>query len=78
MQTLRKLGLNLIFSALSNAFFNFADLKSVFNATDRVGEYHVFNIGGNKYRIITSIHFNGQRLYILKVLTHKEYDSWKP
>lgn len=62
----------------SRAFFNFADLKSVFNATDRVGEYHVFNIGGNKYRIITSIHFNGQRLYILKVLTHKEYDSWKP
>lgn len=57
---------------------HFADLKSVFNATDRVGDYYVFDIGGNKYRMVTSIHFNRQLLFILKVLTDKEYDSWKP
>jgi mRNA interferase HigB len=53
-------------------------LKAVFNATDRVDKYYVFDIGGNKYRIIASIHFNTQRLYIREVCTHKEYDSWKP
>lgn len=58
---------------------NFADIKSAFNATDRVGDYYVFDIGGNKYRIITAIHFNErQKLYIRHVFTHKEYDSWKP
>ena len=62
----------------SRSFANFAVLKSIFNATDRVGDYHVFNIGGNKYRIIAAIHFNRQLLFIREVLTHKEYDAWKP
>ncbi|MEG0879952.1 MAG: type II toxin-antitoxin system HigB family toxin [Janthinobacterium sp.] len=62
----------------SRPFANFAVLKSTFNATDRVGDYYVFNIGGNKYRIIAAIHFNRQLLFIREVLTHKEYDAWKP
>jgi mRNA interferase HigB len=62
----------------SRRFDNFSELKAVFNATDRVDKYYVFDIGGNKYRIIASIHFNTQRLYIREVCTHKEYDSWKP
>ena len=62
----------------SRSFANFAVLKSIFNATDRVGDYYVFNIGGNKYRIIAAIHFNRQLLFIREVLTHKEYDAWKP
>ena len=39
----------------------------------------VFNIGGNKYRLITAIHFNRQKVYIRHVLTHEEYDrgAWK-
>ncbi|KHA76512.1 hypothetical protein NC77_22925 [Janthinobacterium lividum] len=62
----------------SRPFANFAVLKSTFNATDRVGDYYVFNIGGNKYRIIAAIHFNRQLLFIREVLTHKEYDAWQP
>ncbi|WP_215408226.1 type II toxin-antitoxin system HigB family toxin [Janthinobacterium sp. JC611] len=62
----------------SRSFANFAMLKSIFNAADRVGDYYVFNFGGNKYRIIAAIHFNRQLLFIRKVLTHKEYDAWKP
>lgn len=62
----------------SRPFANFAVLKSTFNATDRVGNYYVFNIGGNKYRIIAAIHFNRQLLFIRQVLTHKEYDAWQP
>lgn len=59
-------------------FGSFADLKQAFNATDKVGDFFVFDIGGNKYRLIAAIHFKGQKLYVRHVLTHKEYDRWKP
>jgi len=62
----------------SRMFASFADIKTSFNATDKVDDYYVFDIGGNKYRIVTAIHFDYQKLYIRHVLTHKEYDKWKP
>ena len=39
----------------------------------------VFNIAGNKCRLIAAIHYNTQRLFVLTVLTHAEYDKekWK-
>ncbi len=39
----------------------------------------VFNIGGNKYRLIVAIHYNRQRVYVLRCLRHAEYnkDLWK-
>ena len=39
----------------------------------------VFNIAGNKYRLITAIHYNRQLAFALMVLTHAEYDKekWK-
>ena len=60
-------------------FANFADLRATFPSADRVGNLIVFNIGGNKYRLIASIHFNRQKVYIRYVMTHKEYDKgdWK-
>jgi mRNA interferase HigB len=42
-----------------------------------VGGFTVFNIGGNKVRLIAAVHYNTQRLYIRNVLTHKEYDKNK-
>ena len=41
--------------------------------------FGVFNIGGNKYRLIARIHYNRKKVYIQAVLTHQEYDrgSWK-
>lgn len=62
----------------SRKFVSFADIKAAFNAADKVGYYYVFDIGGNKYRIVTAIHFDHQKLYIRHVFTHKEYDKWKP
>ena len=59
----------------NNAFNSFADLKALFNAIDKVGDLYVFDIGGNKLRLIASIHFNRQKLYIRYILTHKEYDK---
>lgn len=63
----------------SNSFNSFADLKMSFNNVDKVDELYVFDIGGNKLRLIASIHFNRQKLYIRQILTHKEYDrgDWR-
>lgn len=57
----------------------FNDLKKTFGSIDKVGDKYVFNIGGNKYRLVTAIHFNTGRVYVRAVLTHKEYDKeeWK-
>lgn len=56
---------------------NFAQLKLTFNSVDLVDKYIIFDVGGNKYRIITAIHFHKvhPRLYIRRILTHKEYDE---
>jgi len=39
----------------------------------------VFNIGGNKYRLVTAIHYNRQRVYVLRLMTHAAYRKgiWK-
>ncbi len=62
----------------SRAFANFADLKLTFNALDKAGNFYVFDISGNKYRVIAAIHFDTQKLFVRHVFTHKEYDKWKP
>lgn len=61
-----------------STFDSFADLRRVFNSVDKVGDYFVFNISGNRYRLIAAIHFNTQTLYVREVLTHAEYDRWRP
>jgi mRNA interferase HigB len=60
-------------------FQTFDELRLVFPSADLVGDLIVFNIGGNKYRLIASIHFNRQKVYIRYMLTHSEYDKgqWK-
>ena len=57
---------------------DFSALKAVFNTVDWVSGYVVFNVGGNKYRIIADVVFRSQTVFIKHVFTHKEYDSWKP
>ena len=65
--------------AIENGTFNgFADLKASFNAVDRVGDYYVFDIGGNKYRLVAAVHFNRQMLFVRHVFTHRQYDRWEP
>ena len=59
---------------------SFAELRQLFRSVDKVADLYVFNVGGNKLRIVAAIHFNRQKLYIRAVLTHSEYDQegWKP
>ncbi len=58
---------------------NLADLRQVYPSADLVGRYIVFNIGGNKYRLIARIVYRSQTVFIITVLTHEEYDlgRWK-
>ena len=56
---------------------DFAALKSFFPTTDKVGPLHVFNIGGNKLRLIALIRYQSQRLCIRHVLDHRDYDQGK-
>jgi mRNA interferase HigB len=60
---------------------SFADVRKSFTHADVVGKCIVFNVGGNRYRLITVIHFEAQRqkIYVRHVLTHDEYDKdkWK-
>jgi mRNA interferase HigB len=51
--------------------------KAMFSSADKVGKLTVFNIGGNKVRLIAAIHYNRNRIYIRAVLTHVEYDEGK-
>jgi mRNA interferase HigB len=62
----------------ANTFEHFADLKAVFGSVDRVSGLYVFDIGGNKFRLVAAIHFDRQMLYVRHVFTHAEYDRWSP
>ena len=63
-----------------SAFASFAALRATFPSADMVGDLVVFNIGGNRYRLVASVHFNRRKLHIRHVLTHAEYDkgAWRP
>lgn len=60
-------------------FASFNDLRKTFPSTDLVNNLTVFNIGGNKYRLIAAVHYNRNIIFIRQILTHKEYDKnkWK-
>ena len=60
-----------------NEFSSFVELRQMFPSADQVGKLTVFNIGGNKVRLIAAIHYNRQKIYIRAVLTHSEYDEGK-
>ena len=58
------------------------DVREVFPHADAVWLYcdkvvTVFNIGGNKYRLITGIAYEVRLVYVKSVLTHAEYDKRK-
>lgn len=62
---------------------SFSDARASFRHADQVTvesgrTVTVFNLG-DAFRLITAIHYNKERIYILRVLTHAEYDKdgWK-
>ena len=63
----------------SEVFADFNDLRATFVSADYVDGLTIFNIGGNKYRLIAAIHYNRYKVFIRAVLSHAEYDrgDWK-
>ncbi len=52
----------------------FTEVKQTWNSCDAIGnDRYVFDIGGNKFRLIAMIHFKKRTLYIRGILTHEEY-----
>ena len=59
------------------------DVRQVFKHADAVREYVIFNIRGNRYRLVTIIHYSRQKdnriteghIYIRSFLTHRQYDN---
>jgi len=58
---------------------NLMDVRKTFANADAVDKWTVFNIKGNKYRLIAEINYRYQHLYLRPVLTHAEYyqQKWK-
>jgi mRNA interferase HigB len=56
-----------------------AEIKQVYHNGDVVGRRTVFNIAGNKYRLIARVNYRSQRVFVLFLLTHAEYERgpWK-
>ena len=61
------------------AWHSWGDVKVEFGSASLVGNCVVFNISGNKYRLITRILYSSQKVFVLKAMSHTEYDEgqWK-
>ncbi len=62
---------------------NFTQLKSTFASADlfqkKGGTFVIFNIAGNRYRLVAQVDFSGTLVIVAVVLTHSQYDQdkWK-
>ena len=58
---------------------NLEEVRQTYPATDMVGALAIFNIKGNRYRLIARMAFPYRRIYIKELLTHAEYTkgAWK-
>ncbi len=53
-----------------------SDIKAMYGSASILkGGRVVFNIGGNKYRLVVQINYAYQVVYILFIGTHKQYDT---
>lgn len=58
---------------------SFSELKQTFGSADYIEGITIFDVGGNRYRLVAVIHYDKQRLYVRHVMTHSEYDrnDWR-
>lgn len=54
---------------------NFAELRSTFSSADIVNERFIFNIAGNKYRLVAKIDFDRSVVRVQEIWTHAEYSK---
>lgn len=56
---------------------SFAEVRAELPMTDQVGDKLIFNIGGNKYRLIVAVDYGRHGLLVKWIGTHAEYDKLK-
>ena len=68
-----------LFHTREAQWHNFNELKGTFGSADYYRGAVIFDIGGNKFRLIATVIYERKQLYIDQVLTHQEYDEdkWK-
>lgn len=55
-----------------------ADVKARYGTASFLAENRVvFNIGGNRFRLLVKIAYNTQIAFIEKFGTHADYDTWE-
>jgi len=55
---------------------NFMELRRTFNSVDQVKGFTIFDVGGNEYRVICVIVYEGGVAVIRNIFTHGEYVKW--
>jgi mRNA interferase HigB len=60
---------------------NYADLSAIFASADLIKQPNlddltIFNVGGNKFRVVVVVVYHNQTAYIKHVFTHPEYTAW--
>lgn len=67
--------------ALAAHWRSLRDVRATYPHADAVGAgkstLTVFNIGGNKYRLVARIRYDYELVNIRRVLTHRDYDDGK-
>jgi len=56
---------------------NLEDIRKIYRDAEAVGNFTVFNIKGNDYRLIVGINYENQTVFYKYFLTHAEYDKQK-
>ena len=57
-------------------FNNFSELRGHFASADYVAPFTVFNLAGNKFRLIATVNYTTRFVFIRSMLTHADYDKW--
>lgn len=57
---------------------NFSELRKTYPSADHVAPYVIFNIGGNKFRMVAVVVFSAERIIVNRVMTHEQYNRWRP
>jgi len=69
--------LNTLYRAMElTTFPDFHAIIASFPAADHVAPYTIFDIGGNKFRLIVAIHYNTGKVFVRHIFTHADYDTW--
>ena len=57
-------------------FADFNHVREFFNSADYVPPYTVFDVGGNNYRLVVIARYRFKKIFVHKVMTHRECDNW--